>query len=159
MLKREKETIQKSHPKLNVNKGDFFANDGINYIYDHDSIHVSVANGKTPAYFSFLFDGEDIKCSKEKWDKLDEKIKLNAVIEESMVLALERHQIPNNFRPEPYKSYRIALQSICTYVTSGWFREYAWENYDKALAYFDIEYANRFQDDLEYGKIKDFKCK
>lgn len=125
--RREKETYSYGHPNLNQSSNGFFSGDGVQYVWDHDSIHRAVAIGPEPAYKSFQ-DGE-VRVSKEKWDQLGLLTKLNSVVEESYVLALERHQIPNDFKPDPEKSFLIALEKVCTSITSGWWREFAWENY------------------------------
>ena len=43
----------------------------------------------------------------------------------------------------------MALMKVCTSITSGWFREYAWENYDKVLDLYnelgEDDYVQRFQ--------------
>lgn len=87
---REKETYTYNHPRLNVKKQDFFNNDGVNYIYDHDSIHEAMKQQEKPAYTYFKPEQEDVLCSKEMFAKLPHRIKLNAVLEETYVLALIR---------------------------------------------------------------------
>lgn len=129
---REKETYDYSHPSLNKKKKDFFVDDF--YVYDHDSIHAVVALNELPAFNYFKEDTAEVKCSKEKFfNECSEDVRLAAVYEESAVLALERHQIPNDFRPSPEKSFLISLEKVCTGITSGWFREYAWRNYHKVI--------------------------
>jgi len=155
--KREKETYDYSHPNLNVKKNDFFRKDtGIDYIYDHDSIHVSVALGERPAYFKYLADGAAIKTSKEKFNSLPLEKQLHGPLEESYVLALERHQIPNGFKPDRRKSFEIGLMKVCTSVTSGWFREFAYSNYYDILKLYDENYVDKFHIALDNGVIKPF---
>lgn len=142
---RQDETYWYKHPKLNQSKTDFFSDKF--YVYDHDTLHLAVMIGAKPAYDNFKFDAADVLCSKEKFLASPEEIKLASVYEESCVLALERHQIPNDFRPDRTKSFSIALQKVCTSITSGWWREYAWENYDRVLAlYHSVKpnYIERF---------------
>lgn len=154
--KREAETYVYKHPKLDVSKGEFFNGDGVNYIYDHDSIHETVAlladdYGDTPrpAYTYYMKDGAQVMTSKEKFFALPEQIRLYGVYEESCVLALERSQIPHDFKPSPRYSFELALMKVCTSITSGWFREYAWENYDKVLDLYnelgEDDYVQRFK--------------
>ena len=154
--KREAETYTYKHPKLDVSKDAFFDGDGVPYVYDHDSIHLAVALmsewdsyscKRTPAYTFYMKDGAAVMTSKEKFFAVDEQIRLYGVYEESCVLALERSQIPF---PEasPRKSFEYALMKVCTSITSGWFREFAWENYDKVLDIYEKEgedgYLKRF---------------
>lgn len=159
---REKETYTYAHPKLDVSKSAFFDGDGVPYIYDHDSIHLTVAikeyfhyNSATdctyfdprPAYTFYMKDGAAVMTSKEKFFAADEEIRLLGVYEESCVLALERSQIPFP-DASPRKSFEYALMKVCTSITSGWFREFAWENYDKVLDIYEKEgedgYLKRF---------------
>lgn len=126
---REKETYTYAHPKLNVTKKDFFNGDDVPYIYDHDYLHTLVAFLDRPAYTYYMTDGEQVKASMDKFFEQEQHIKLLGVLEESMVLAAERSQIPNNFELAPRLSFNMALEKVCTSITSGRFREFAWENY------------------------------
>jgi hypothetical protein len=154
---RQKETLAYSHPNLDVDKDSFFKDDF--YIYDHDSIHEAVALAGRPAYTFYMKDGSEVMTSKEKFDSLPEEIKLAGVYEETCVLALERHQIPNNFNPDPTGSFMYALEKVCTSITSGWFREYAWENYHKIVAMHKklgkTDYVKRFKQNFDM--IRPFK--
>lgn len=134
MKERETLTYNYGHPKLNVSKKDFFKGDGIEYVYCHDSIHRAVALGPQPAYTYYMVEEEEVLSSKEKFFSLPEEIRLAGVYEESCVLALERSQIPFDFKPSPTKSFCMALEKVCTSITSGWFREYAYDNFFKVLA-------------------------
>ncbi len=164
LVRREAETYNYSHPKLDVKKEDFFKGDGINYIYDHDTIHLTqglLQLGWTnhPAYTFYMKDGSDVMTSKEKFFGCSEEIRLFGVYEESCVLALERSQIPYGFQPDPEKSFKTSLMKVCTSITSGWFREYAWENHDKVLdLYYELgqdDYIRRFKENQHL--LKPFK--
>lgn len=126
---REKETYTYAHPKLNVTKKEFFNGDDVPYIYDHDSIHEVVAFLDRPAYTYYMTDGEQVKASMDKFFEQEKHVQLLGVLEESMVLAAERSQIPNNFELAPRLSFNMALEKVCTSITSGRFREFAWEHY------------------------------
>lgn len=149
---REKETYNYSHPKLNKDKKSFFI-DNVDYKYDHDTIHLSMKNLEQPAYMYFKPPNSQVWCSKEMWDNCSEEIKLFAVLEETNVLAMERSQVLfENVKPE--KSFNTALSKVCTSITSGWFREYAWENYDKVKSLYQTNYVEKFWKDVENGLIK-----
>lgn len=146
LKKREIETYTYKHPRLDVDKESFFKDDGIRYVYDHDSIHETQAllwsdNGDTewprPAYTFYMKDDSEVMTCKEKFFDVEERIRLYGVYEETCVLALERSQIPYEFKPDPRKSFEKALMKVCTSITSGWFREYAWENYDKVIKLYE----------------------
>lgn len=145
---REAETYVYNHPKLNVDKQTFF-DDSVGYVYDHDSLHETVAlmiipvpsdnapggveYWHKPAYTMYMQDGAQVMTDREKFFSVDEQIRLYGVYEESCVLALERSQIPFNFEVDARRSFEMALMKVCTSITSGYFREWAWENYDKVL--------------------------
>lgn len=148
MLQRQKETLSYNHPKLDVSKNTFF-NDTI-YTLDHDSIHRAVALADRPAYTFYMKDGSEVMTSREKFEALPEAIKLAGVYEETCVLALERSQVPNNFQNVSAEhSFMMALEKVCTSITSGWFREYAWENYHKVVHMYktlgETDYIERFK--------------
>lgn len=155
MLKlREKESYTYAHPKLNVSKQDFFNPDiGVDYVYDHDEIHKIVARGKSPAYSYFIMDGEDVMCDKEKFFALPLEIQLNAVFEESTVLALERSQIPFKDQVDPKRSFDMALEKVCTSITSGWFRTFAWEHFRQVEKMYQSDYADHFFNCVDRGLI------
>lgn len=175
---RESESYDYAHPKLNVTSGEFFTGDGVNYVYDHDSIHLAVALTvdadydntphdqhlpimvNTPAYTYYMKDGSEVMTSKEKFFSVEERIRLYGVYEESCVLALERSQIPHGLGkeggPSARWSFEMALMKVCTSITSGWFREYAWENYQKVLDLYEEQgendYIERFNENQELLK-------
>lgn len=162
LKRREAETYSYKHPNLNQGKMGFFSGDGVTYHYDHDWIHEIVAmicagDCSGPAYLSYQKDGSEVLCDKKKWLALPEEMRLRGVTEEAMVLALERCLIPaekKNVGQSSYLPYedlkmaewafKFALQKVCTSITSGWFREYAWENYDAVLEKYPRDYAKQF---------------
>lgn len=150
---REKATYNYGHPKLNVSKGDFFNGDGVEYVYDHDSIHLAVKHLERPAYTYFKPDQNDVYCDRGMFEAVSEDVRLYAVLEESYVLALERSQIPFKGDIAPKRSFDIALGKVCTSITSGWFREFAWENYDKVQSLYSDDYVARFWQGVEGGVV------
>lgn len=155
--RRVEKTYTYSHPKLNVDKTSFFTDD-VPYKYDHDSIHEAVKFGEQPAYKGML-DGP-VKVSLDLWMRMSESQRMACVIEESMVLALERSIIPYGDKGDNGKiAYLTALQKVCTSITSGWFREYAWENYENCVALFPRDYIFTFRRGLATGVVKPFEGK
>lgn len=146
---RQKESYTYNHPKLDVTSKEFFAGDGVNYIYQHDSLHQAVAIEAVPAYTYYLKDGSEVMTSREKFFACNNHTRLLGVYEESCVLALERSQIPYDFKPDPRKSFEIALMKVQTSITSGWFREFAWENHQKVIDVYESfgydDYIRRFK--------------
>lgn len=159
LVRRERETYTYKHPSLQMNKKEFFSGDQVQYIYDHDSLHRAMATfGRDPTYTLYQKEGSEVQCDKSKWDALPHDIKLRGVLEEAYVLALERSQIPFNFVPNPTGSFNYALEKICTSITSGWFREFAWEHYNEVIELFrtagEYDYVNRFREGLTSGIVK-----
>lgn len=160
---REKETYDYGHPSLAQTKANFFAGDGVDYRYDHDSIHLAVKLQDRPAYDYFKPDTSEVYCSKEMFFNCSETIRLNAVYEESCVLALERSIITHPGVLTPESAFRKALEKVSTSITSGWFREYAWENYEAVLQLYESltkagkGYVTLFEAGLANGTIKPFK--
>lgn len=141
---REKETYNYDHPVLNQAKDTFFQ-DEVGYIYDHDTIHEAIAVKDKPAYKNYMKDGADVMVDKDKFFSLKEETKLLGVYEETCVLALERCLIPfesKNIRPKD--AFIAALIKVCTSITSGWFRAYAYENFYEVIRM----YRNLGEDDF-----------
>lgn len=107
-----------------------------------------------PAYEYFKPEGSQVLCDKKMFFDSPEEIKLASVVEEATVLALERSQIPYKGLVDPKWSYVYALQKISTSITSGWFREFCWSNYDKALALYDEKYVEKFWKAVDDGIVK-----
>lgn len=157
---RVKDTYDYPHPKLNQGKSDFFDQsvfDGKQvYVYDHDSLHEAVKIYDKPAY-TFFVDGE-VKVSESKFNQQPYDIKLASVVEESCVLALERAIIPHETGQD--KAFMIALEKVCTSIASGWWRDFAWENYRQAHNMYyesNIDLKKDLQTGLDRGIVKPFK--
>lgn len=158
---REKDTYTYNHPKLNVSKDGFFdaSFTGIQQKYDHDDLHKVVAIYGTPAYTLYQPEGQEVNCSKEMFEQQPHNIKIAGVIEESMVLALERSLIPFPGVKTPEEAFLFALMKVCTSITSGWFREFAWNSYDEVEAWFKLNnakdcYFAKFRAAVDSGAIK-----
>jgi len=155
--KHRKEIVAcaKAHPKLNVRKGEFFGETERYNIFDHDTVHKAVALGDVPAY-TLMQDGE-VWCSRAKWRKMSDEDKLRCLLEEASVLALERSIIPALFlEGQAFMgsewAFKMALQKICTTITSGFFRDYSIEHYDQAVAN-RPDYAQMFFEGVKQGVV------
>jgi hypothetical protein len=157
-IRREKATYFYRHPNLNQDKGSFFDTPGVTYKYDHDSIHQAIAILGKSAYTYFMKEGEEVACDQNKFNESTQFTKLAAVVEESCVLAIERSLVPFPGKMNPREAFLFALEKVCTSITSGWFREFAWENYYHAINLFDRLYRNYFvwfDSSLKEGFIKE----
>jgi hypothetical protein len=151
---REKESLNYKHPSLNMNKEGFFSNNGITQIFEHDDLHIVMAFGEAPAYTKYLKDGSEVLTDKNKFFAVDESVRLAGVIQEALVLSLERSQIPYKGLWTPEQSFRFALAKVCTSITSGYFRKYAFDNCFKVLKEYPKNYVEKFWKDLETGKVR-----
>lgn len=95
--------------------------------------------------------------SRQKFESLPRRVRLNGVLEESYVLALERAIIPHDVDPE--KAFLMALSKVCTSITSGWFREFAWENYHAVRRLYDPTFVDKFRHALSAGNVKNYQGK
>lgn len=160
---RVRETYNYKHPRLKgVGKADFFNDDGINYVYDHDAIHEVVKNLHQPAYRFFQPEGEEVHTSKEEFHAQPRYVKLYAVLEESYVLSLERSIIPFDLFDDPAKcktAFEIAMEKVATSITSGWFRKYAYDNFDAVAKLYDPTYVSRFKRAAAEGLVAPYTKK
>jgi hypothetical protein len=154
---RVKETYAYKHPNLNQRKQGFFSDDDVPYVYDHDTIHEAIKLYDRPAFEFIKRDQSEVFCSREKFDEAPDHIKIASVLEESYVLAIERHQVPNDFKPDRRVSFLIALEKVCTSIASGWWREYAWENYETVKAAYDPAYLDRFHAGVANETVRKFQ--
>lgn len=154
---REKETYNYVHPKLNVSKADFFKDDAIKYVYEHDDIHRAVQHLDRPAYEFFRLADREVLTSREKFLACDRKIQLYAVLEEAYVLAIERSLVPFPGVLTNREAFLKALEKVCTSITSGWFREFAWENYFNVDALYDDYFYNRFLRGVTLGLVRPYQ--
>ena len=159
LKEREKETYNYSHPKLNVAKDESFKKDDgqVVYIYDHDSIHVAIKKLEKPAYRYFMKDGADVACDRDKFMNLPKETQLLSVLEESYVLAIERSQVPFAGKITPRNSFRIAFSKVLSSITSGWWREWGYENAPDVLKMYSDSYIDTFNDGIARGIVKPFK--
>jgi hypothetical protein len=156
---REAETYWYKHPKLNVSKDDFFQDNGIQYEVEHDDIHVSVKLFDKPAYCYYLKDGAQVECDKEKFFSVSQDIRLAGVVEEAAVLAIERSLIPHPGVWTPEYAWKFALAKVCSSITSGWFRQFAYENAPAVLKLYPSGYWEKFQQDRAEGRVRPFSGK
>lgn len=158
----EKLTYTYPHPKLDVDNKNFFDTTvtGVHQEYDHDSIHEAVAYLGKPAYLFYKPEDSEVNCSQEMFFSCDYTTRLFGVVEEAQVLALERSLIPYPNGKTADEAFLYALMKVCTSITSGWFREFAWENYHHVVfLYRECQhhhkcYTERFRQAVADGRVK-----
>lgn len=123
---------------LNVPADEFF-NPNVDRIYDHDSIHRSIAYYDSPLFERILKDGHEVMVDESKFldMPLDDRFKL--VREEVYATALERILIPNNYVPSPRAAYNWAIRKTITDFSKGWFPRFIVLNWSE-LYKPDVDY-------------------
>ena len=115
----------------------------------HDYLHELVAIEDKPAYTKCLT-GE-VMFSNKLFNQLDYQSKINMVLEESFVLALERCLIPmfkgESYLPAitPLEAFKYALVRVSTNLSSGPFREFAADNFYKIYEEYEKNHTNYYK--------------
>ena len=160
LQERERLTYTNKLPNLNVTKGEFFDPNTVQYKYDHDSLHLAVKVFDKPAYNYYKPDEAEVFCSESLFWMNPASIRLAGVYEEACVLALERSLIPFNFKPNPDKAFATAFEKVSTSITSGFFRDFAYNHYHDVWKFYHAQggsiYVQRFLKALESGIILPF---
>ncbi len=154
---REKETYAKQkHPSLMQTKDNFFKDDGIQYVYDHDDIHESVKHLEKPAYRYYMKDGSEVFSDKNKFFAQPREVQLYGVVEEAATLAIERSLVPHPGAMTSQVAWGFALSKVLSSITSGWFRAFGYENAYDVLKLYPQGYWEKFQADVAAGKVRPF---
>lgn len=111
-------------------ESDEFFSDAVNRVYDHDSIHETVAYGPRPMYESVLKEGRSVQVDMEKVKALPFEDKVRLFREEIYATALERKVIPSGYTVSPRRAYAWALRRTITSLTKGWSATFIACNYD-----------------------------
>ncbi len=131
----------KKKVNLNADPKDFF-NGNVFRLYDHDSIHRSVAYYDRPLFESVLKDGHSVAVDTHKFNMLDFQDKLRLVREEAYATALERQLIPNDYLGSPTGAYAWAIRKIITSFWKGDWALWVVEHFDELLRP-DVDYVGR----------------
>jgi hypothetical protein len=155
---RKKETTKrvkrKSTPKLNMTNSEFFSDKhySVRYFVIHDDIHEAVKHEDRPIYEKMKDDLDMALCLKRKWDELTHQQQIRCVLEESYVIATERYLL--NGERDVSKAFHKALERVCTTLTSGWFRDFALNNYREVSSKADLSFIHKVSDQILNGTIK-----
>lgn len=139
------DTHGKKKVNLEADPEEFFNDKIVKRIYDHDSIHESVAYYDRPLFERILRDDSDVAVDKSKWDALDHEDKLKMVREEIYATALERKLVPTDYKASAGAAYNWTLRKTITSLTKGWFALFVVENF-KDLTKADVDYVKRHRD-------------
>src|SRR3954464_14699457 len=124
--------------------GDFF-DDAVVRIYDHDSIHSSVAYGDHAMYERILKDGDTVDIDPVKlWEGLNFTEQVMLFREEIAATALERWMIPTKYKFSPGLAWKLALRKTITSLTKGKSARFIVDNFQyfcKPHNYMSIHYS------------------
>lgn len=129
-------------PNLNQSVEAFF-DDAVKKKYNHDYLHELFAYEDKPMYTRIQHHPLIAKCEFSLWENLSSKQKLQCVAEETQVIATERFLVPKDWEYPTKAAYMKALQKVCTTLTSGWFRDFALDNYPSVVQLFN---KNKFRE-------------
>ena len=142
-LRMTREAFPQGNPNLNQSVKDFFA-DAVKKTYSHDWPHELFAVYNKPMYTQMQRNPESAWCEKDMWDNFLSFEKIACVAEETSVIAAERLLIPSNWQSPEKLAYLKSLEKVCTTLCSGWFRDFAIDNYGALVAYYDTEMNRKF---------------
>lgn len=133
---------------LNVSNNDFFNNPIVKplQVLEHDTLHEIVKHRDTPIYEKMKFENKmDLAwCEESLFVKLSKEMKIESVLEESYVIALERFIIPG-FKDDLFDAFKTSLNKVCTTLCSGWFRDFAIENYDEVIMNYNDDFFMKYK--------------
>lgn len=141
------ERYGKKKANLNAKPEDFF-NKNVHRVYDHDSIHRSIAYYDRPLFERILRDGHEVAVDKAKFEALSYEDKLKLVREEVYATALERQLIPSNYKSSPRAAYAWAMMKTVTSFSKGWFPLFIVLNYQD-LYKPDVDYVKRHKENSD----------
>lgn len=123
---------------------DAFFDDAVKRIYDHDSVHYSVAYGDRPIYEEVFDGGAEIAMDMAVIKALPFETQVRLYREEVYATALERWVIPSNYRCSPRWAYAQAVKKTIVSLTKGWSSRFMIENWD-TFRRPDMDYVRHHQ--------------
>lgn len=148
--KATKERLGKQRlPSLKGVTKDQFFDDAVVKYYIHDDIHRSIAHKEKPMYEYMQRDTSIVECDKDLWDAFPVEDKIKTVLEECYTIALERHIIPqmkgSRVGLRQFEAFEHSLMRVCTNLCSGFFRQFAIDNYFTILNQYSPDFVEKFQ--------------
>jgi hypothetical protein len=138
------ERYGKKKANLEAEPEEFF-NPNVDRVYDHDSIHESVAYYEKPLFERILRDGHKVAVDRHKFDSMPLEDRLRLVREEVYATALERKIIPQDYKANSRAAYAYAMNKTVTSFSKGWFPLFIVLNYSE-LYKPDINYVQKHRD-------------
>lgn len=159
-LETEQRVGKLKTPSLNKSVANFFdqSKEYVSSYFIHDDIHQVMSHYDKPLYLKMQKDITKAQCDKELWRLFPYEHKCQCVLEEAYVIALERKILPMIFGGgQGFTSddaFDWALVRICTNLTSGWFRDFATNNYFTIKKLYNNQYVEKFLTAYENGDIR-----
>lgn len=97
----------------------FFGDDAVVRLWQHDSIHSTVAYYDEPLYIQTLAEGHSVKVDSKKMWSMNHDTLVKLFKEEVFATALERILIPSDYKRSPGYAYHWALRRTITSLTKG----------------------------------------
>lgn len=132
---------------------DFF-NDGVDRVYDHDSLHEAVAFYKKPLFYMLKRDMERAAVERDLFLELSYDNRIRVIQEELFVIALERWVIPHGTTPEI--AYRRAFAKFIGSLAPLWLANYA-ALYNSSVLNNKVDFVKKFEEANENGKVRPFE--
>lgn len=154
---QERFDVYSKTPKLNVSNERFFKYSGVedNRVFVHDDLHEVIKHYDKPIYEYLKKDFEKAWCEKDMFFNLPFEMQIQCVQEEAYVISLERYIIPKEYEyNDPFICYKRALKRICTTLCSGYFRQFALDNYDKVIKAYKEDFIHKFNEAYNNGTLK-----
>lgn len=120
----------KKKTTISMEKGEFFK-DAVTRIYDHDSLHSSVAFHGEAMYERILKDGSTVDVDSAKMWALSHEDLVRLFREEVYATALERILVPTNYHASAGAAYRWSLRRTLTSLTTGRSARWIAENFEE----------------------------
>lgn len=132
--------------KMHFMQKDNFFKDAVTRVYDHDSLHDSVAYGPEAMYIRTLKQEGHTAVDMDyiKGMLFEDQVKLYR--EEVCATALERIMVPSNYMGSAGAAYLWALRRTITSLTKGWSARFIVDNYSyfaEPCNYLERHLANR----------------
>jgi hypothetical protein len=146
-------------PSLNK-KVNMFFDQSTNFVksyFVHDDMHLAVSHYDRPLYERMQKDKTLAICDKLMWEGFSFDDKCKCILEEAYVISLERKILPMIFGGgkyyTPLQAFNWSLMRICTTLCSGWFRQFATDNYFRVKEYYNDNYVSDFLEMVDNGYI------
>lgn len=139
--------FNEKHPNLNQAVKSFF-DDYVEKKYDHDMLHSLFAHVERPMYTYMQPDPSKAWCDRKLWNRFNHQEKLWCVAEEAYVIATERFLVPSEWKTPSKLAFYKSLNKICTTLCSGFFRDFAIDNYQEVLLQCDLRKFQKVKSSL-----------